>query len=136
MPKVTWGCPMRRPLITQNFPILAGILVWLLFCLLCSHLHAQDEERDPALKAGDVWVPMKLRVKNSYSNCVWCAAEDCFYGAAGWEPFQDIKARAVREGWRGAGMSDVLAACRDAGIDTASTRDYDYQVLYDGVANG
>lgn len=128
---------------------------WLivLICLFpIGPVHAQDDEvRDSTLKQGDVFVPRKFRIRNERGNCVWCSSSDCFFGAAGWEEYEGMKDRAVREGWGGAGMHNVLKACHDAGIDVVSTApltvngkpspyvhvlEDPWQVLVDGVANG
>lgn len=69
--------------------------------------------RDAALKAGDVFVPLDRRVKNQAGNCVWCAVEECFWGAANLVEFQGIKERALKSGWRGADSGNVIGYIRD-----------------------
>ena len=95
-----------------------------------------DEARDKNLKAGDVFIPRAYRIRNSYSNCVWCAMETICWGAAGLKSTQGIKERAVKEGWRGSGMRAVLRAMDSAAIPYSHTFNRDAKVLYDAVAFG
>lgn len=83
-----------------------------------------------------MFVPRQYRVRNSQSNCVWCVAETLCWGAAGLEEFRGIKATAVKHGWRGASMGNVLGAMKSAGVPYEATADRDYDLLKRAVAFG
>ena len=88
--------------------------------------------------AQDVTIARELRVRNQNGNCVWCAAEDVFYGAAGLESFKALKERALREGWHGAGSRNVEAYAKRVGVPLHSQHERrgEYQILADSVAAG
>jgi hypothetical protein len=70
---------------------------------------------DPALTELDEVVPESVRVHNQNGNCVWCAAEDVFFGA-GYEQCKGLMRQALEKGWHGAGIDDVLAVMQRANI--------------------
>lgn len=76
----------------------------------------------PAEAAIDAIIPEENRIVNSFGNCTWSAAEDVFV-AAGYPQFRGIKERAVKEGWRGASISNVIAAAKDANIPIMEVHD-------------
>jgi len=92
------------------------------------------EPADAHLKPGDVFVPRAHRPRNQNSNCVWCACQTCFHGAARIESFAGVRDRAVAEGWRGAGQSNVLAYCKTAGIEVETGTSIEF--LKRAVAQG
>lgn len=60
-------------------------------------------------------IPVEFMVSNQGGNCVWCAVETAF-STAGYESVKGLKDRAVREGWGGAWITNVISALKDAGI--------------------
>lgn len=107
-----------------------------LILFLALSFQGELEERDSTLKEGDVFIPREWRIRNRNGNCVWCTVEMVFWGAAGHEQFKGITERAIKEGWHGAEMENVLSAARQANIEVVFTRNRDYKVLYDSVKNG
>lgn len=75
------------------------------------------EKWDAGLRPGDVFVPRAERDRNRNGNCTWCAAETCFWGAAKLEKFKGLTDRAVKEGWHGASIQNILAYCKAAGVE-------------------
>jgi len=123
------------------FPCLVALLLWLGsgYAQVPTEHSVQvapQEQRDKALKPGDVFIPREYRVRNSNGNCVWCAVETVCWGGAGLESFRGIKSRAVQTGWRGAGMGNVEAALKAAAVPYEATRSRDYSVLYRSVEYG
>jgi hypothetical protein len=122
----------------MRLPFVSVTLVALL--ALCASASAGDRGatplRDAALKAKDVFVPRELRVRNSQSNCVWAAAESCFWGAAGLESCKGLTERAIKSGWRGAGMGNVLKYLDAVKVPYEVTYSKDYSLLHRAVAAG
>jgi len=58
------------------------------------------------------------------------------WGVCGLEQFKGIKETAVKHGWRGASMRNVLAALKDAGVECEYTYQRDYGLLKRAVAAG
>lgn len=83
-----------------------------------------------------MFIPRAHRMRNKNRNCVWCAAETVFWGAAGHEALRGIRDTAFREGWNGAFMSNVIGALQDAGIAYEKTTRRDHAFLKRAVANG
>lgn len=73
-------------------------------------------------------IPAKYRVRNTQGNCTWCAVESVF-GAAGYGSFDGIKERAVREGWHGAHIGNVVSALKDAGVEYKLVTDGDLSIF-------
>lgn len=105
--------------------------------LLCSFLptYAETEQRDRALRKGDVFIPHTYRIRNRGGNCVWAASE-AICRTAGYNAFDGIMQRANEHGWHGAGMSNVVAAMKAANIPYKASRNRDYEFLKEGVRNG
>jgi len=101
-----------------------------------------DKKPKPAPESkapdGDVEILREFRQRNQNGNCVYCAAEDVFWGAAGLESFKGLRTRAIDSGWHGAGLGNVLAYAKQVGVPVKSQHGQrgEYQILEDGVANG
>lgn len=97
------------------------------------------------LQTGDVMIPVENRIRNRNSNCVYAACETAFV-PAGYESFRGIMNRAVKEGWHGSGLNDVLAAIKDVKDKDGKPVKIEYktqpsgsrsnQIFYDAVKEG
>ncbi len=94
------------------------------------------EERDKALKDGDVFIPRAYRVRNRNGNCVWCACETVFRGAGYVEEFNGTTEDAIRKGWCGADMADVIKVCKIAKIEVDVEEHGDTKFLTKALAEG
>jgi hypothetical protein len=108
-----------------------GILLFLCLLVPVANAKAEDQHRP-----GDVYIAPEYRVRNERSNCVWCAAEDVFYGAGGFESFKGVMKRARDAGWHGAMMSHVMAYAQKVGVDVEYSYRADYDFLKRAVENG
>jgi len=66
-------------------------------------------------------IPLDARPRNVNGNCVWNASESVFVGA-GYDEFRGISKNAVKEGWHGAWITNLEAACKTAGIEYRTER--------------
>ena len=81
-------------------------------------------------------IPQDCRTgKNVGGNCVWCAAESIYTGA-GHEEFRGVFQRALKAGWHGADMGDVLGYAKRDGVETTSQRSGGTAILFAAVRNG
>jgi hypothetical protein len=96
-----------------------------------------QEYFDSTLREKDVFIQVSRRPRNRNGNCVWCAAETVMWGGAGLEEFQGITQRAIANGWHGASIQNVKAACDDAKIpvEWQSFKRGDTALLYKAVEN-
>lgn len=112
-------------------------LLPLFLLFIYSATYAQElEPRDSGLKDGDIFIPRRCRVRNKNGNCVYAAAQTVFYGGAGLIGFENIFDSALREGWHGSCMEDLLAACEKSGIKYEATFNRDYNFLKKSIARG
>jgi hypothetical protein len=93
-----------------------------------------DEAMDGAMQEGDVFVPRDRRPRNRNGNCVWCATETCFWGAANLEAFAGITDRAISSGWHGAGTSNLTSYCQT--VQVPCLRGSGVEFFKTAVANG
>lgn len=77
----------------------------------------------PTFAYADADVPANARPRNQRGNCVWCAFETIFYGAAGYEQARGATKGAIEQGWSGAGPHNVVAYCERDKIPYETVRD-------------
>jgi hypothetical protein len=107
----------------------------LAFLVMLSLAIPSYAQRDAELRVWDVYIPKEYRNRNVNGNCVWCAAETVFMGA-GHEQFGGVFKRAVKEGWAGADLQNVVAYAKRDGVEVVSQRSGGPKILYDAVRNG